>query len=136
MSAVFQQAQSQRETNEIQSKANKQLLMGVVLDNLDKLEEHLNDVARSIYWESEPAADLAKQKSLDKYEKLPLSFIELLITEPPQPGFYRDNLVRELNHVIKLAKAGDVDSFLNWRIKKLAEKLEASVPQALIPSPL
>jgi hypothetical protein len=64
MLAVLLQSRGQAEANAIQAKANKQLLMGIMLDNLQRLEGHLNYMAAIVCLGTCPASDEVRQKAI------------------------------------------------------------------------
>lgn len=117
ISSLNSALKSQRETNAIQREANKQLLMGIILDNIERFQGHLNYLAFAAFYN--------ERRSRDVMEPGRMYYINLLLKpdQTPHPGEHAENLKKDLCTIISLAKESGTTSFLDKRIIDLDTRL-------------
>jgi len=115
--------EAQRETNEAQRDANRRLLMGIMLQNIERFQGHLNYTASASVYNA--------RRNRDNIEQGRMYYINLLHSkkgEPCIPGQHTDDLKNDLRSIVLLAKESGTLSFLDRRIVELDVMLNGPTP--------
>ena len=123
--ALLTQMKSQKDAIQAQTKAtkvqvdtNRKLLMGIMLDNIDRLQGHLNYLAY--------ASSSGEYRRASEMEAKTRMYYIARLLEPdnqPIPGEQTEHLKKGLRTVVNLARESETDTYLDRRILALDEKL-------------
>jgi hypothetical protein len=91
--------------------------MRIVMDNLPRLQVHLNYLAFAAFSGQRREAKMAEDRG-------PLGYIQILAEDLSKimPGEHADELRSELNRVVALARASGTEAMLDGRIQRLAQR--------------
>jgi len=111
--------QEQRLSNAQQSELNKNVLLGVMFDNMERFQNHLNYMTC--------AAVFNERRSRDVVEKMgPMGYINSVLFDglKIEIGPEYQKLITDLENIISMAEASGTLPFFDLRILQLHERLK------------